>query len=55
MKRTFDYEPFFNSLIERLHSEGLLAALLDLDENGKKIKGGSNGMKKSTPVNGKGK
>ncbi|KAF9466703.1 hypothetical protein BDZ94DRAFT_1212162 [Collybia nuda] len=56
VKRTFDYEPFFTSLIERLHSEGLLSALLDLDENGRKIKGGSNDMNKpKAPANGKGK
>jgi hypothetical protein len=55
VKRTFDYEPFFNSFIERLHGEGLLTALLDLDENGKKIKNGSNAAKKVTLANAKDK
>ncbi|RDB24082.1 Ubiquitin carboxyl-terminal hydrolase isozyme L5 [Hypsizygus marmoreus] len=46
IKRTFDYEPFFRAFVERLHVEGLLNPLLDLDEDGKKIRKGAAGKVK---------
>ena len=52
LKRTFDYEPFFTEFVGRLQQEGLLYALLGLDEDGKKIKsGGSATGKKATAIN----
>ncbi|KAF8063528.1 ubiquitin C-terminal hydrolase [Lyophyllum atratum] len=38
IKRTFDYEPFLKTFVERLQAEGLLNPLLGRDEDGKKIK-----------------
>ena len=38
IKRTFDYEPFLTQFITRLHNEGILNPLLDLDENGRRKK-----------------
>ncbi|KAG5653890.1 hypothetical protein H0H81_009713 [Sphagnurus paluster] len=38
MRRTFDYEPFLTTFVERLQAEGLLNTLLGLDENGMKIR-----------------
>ncbi|KAF5348248.1 hypothetical protein D9756_010529 [Leucocoprinus leucothites] len=38
LKRTFDYEPFFREFITELHTQGLLNPLLNLDENGRKVK-----------------
>ena len=37
-KRTFEYEPFLRTFVERLNREGLLKTLLHLDEDGQKIK-----------------
>jgi len=39
VKRTFDYDPFIREYIQRLHNEGLLNALLDRDNDGKKKRG----------------
>lgn len=36
IKRTFDYEPFIKEYIRCLQREGLLDALLDRDNDGKK-------------------
>jgi len=36
VKRSFDYEPFLKAYIQQLHEEGLLNALLDRDDDGKK-------------------
>lgn len=36
VKRTFDYDPFIKECIRRLHQEGLLNALLDRDQYGRK-------------------
>ncbi|KAF6752730.1 ubiquitin C-terminal hydrolase [Ephemerocybe angulata] len=41
IKRTFDYEPFLKEFITSLHRDGFLNPLLDLDENGRKRKGGT--------------
>ncbi|KAJ7595069.1 ubiquitin C-terminal hydrolase [Mycena floridula] len=38
IKRTHDYEPFLAQFVSCLKTEGLLNPLLDLDENGKKIR-----------------
>ncbi|KAJ3577002.1 hypothetical protein NP233_g50 [Leucocoprinus birnbaumii] len=38
LKRTFDYEPFLKGFITELHHQGLLNPLLNLDENGKKMR-----------------
>ncbi|KXN89535.1 Ubiquitin carboxyl-terminal hydrolase isozyme L5 [Leucoagaricus sp. SymC.cos] len=38
LKRTFDYEPFVKGFITELHNHGLLNPLLNLDENGRKIR-----------------
>ncbi|KAF9530076.1 hypothetical protein CPB83DRAFT_789076 [Crepidotus variabilis] len=39
VKRTHDYEPFIQAYIERLHDEGMLNALLDRDNDGRKKRG----------------
>ncbi|GLB42764.1 putative ubiquitin carboxyl-terminal hydrolase, family 1 [Lyophyllum shimeji] len=41
IKRTFDYEPFLKTFIERLRDDGLLNPLLGRDEEGNKIKNGT--------------
>jgi hypothetical protein len=38
IKRTHDYEPFLNGFVRALHQEGLLNPLLNLDENGRKVR-----------------
>ena len=38
VKRTHDYEPFIKGFIESLYHGGLLYALLDRDNDGKKVK-----------------
>lgn len=40
-----NYEPFLTQFISHLHREGLLGALLDLDENGRKRKKAGTGKK----------
>ncbi|PPR01539.1 hypothetical protein CVT24_001850 [Panaeolus cyanescens] len=39
VKRTFDYEPFLREYVHSLHKEGLLNALLNRDDDGRKKRG----------------
>ncbi|KDR66160.1 hypothetical protein GALMADRAFT_259613 [Galerina marginata CBS 339.88] len=45
IKRTFDYEPFIREFLLRAHREGLLNALLDRDDEGRKRRGRKPGSK----------
>ena len=46
VKRIFDYDPLIQEYMHRLHNEGLLNALLDRDNDGKKKRGRKPGTSK---------
>jgi hypothetical protein len=57
LKRTFDYEPFFEEFAGRLQQEGLLVPLLGLGDDGKrgKTRGTTSTAGKDMPMDEQGK